>query len=109
MALFSQLSSVMYSFRGQDRVVHIATCYGLESLGIESRWGKTSHTRPDQPWDPPRLLYKGFQVFPGGVRSPGLGIDHPPPSSAKIKERVDIHLLPLWVFVACSWVKFTLL
>jgi hypothetical protein len=92
MELSSQLSYVMCSFRGRDRVVHTATRYGLDSLGIESRWGKTSHTRPDQPWDPPRLLSKGFQVFPGEVKRPGPGVYHPPPSSAKVKERVEIYI-----------------
>jgi hypothetical protein len=46
--------------------------------------------------------------FPG-VKRPGRGVDHPPPSSAEVKERVElIHLLPLWAFVACSRLKFTL-
>jgi hypothetical protein len=28
--------------------------------------GKTFHTRPDQPWGPPSILYNGYRVFPGG-------------------------------------------
>jgi hypothetical protein len=46
----------------------------------------------------------------GGVKRPGRGIDHPPTSSAKVKERVEpprIPLLPLWAFVACYRVTFT--
>ena len=40
----------------------------------------------------------------------GRGVDHPPPSSAEVKEKVEaIHLLPLWAFVACSMENFTLL
>jgi hypothetical protein len=35
------------------------------------------------------------------------GVDHPPPSSAEVKERVVILLLPLWAFVACSRKSFT--
>jgi len=31
--------------------------------------------------------------FPG-VKRPGCGVDHPPPSSAEIKERVELYLYP---------------
>jgi hypothetical protein len=27
-----------------------------------------------------------------GVRRPGRGVDHPPPSSAEVKERVELYL-----------------
>jgi hypothetical protein len=43
-----------------------------------------------------------------GVKQPGCGTDHPPPSSAKVKERLELYLyFPLWAFVACSRVIFT--
>jgi len=42
-----------------------------------------------------------------GVTRPGRGVDHTSPSSAEVKERVYLPLLPLWAFVACSRVKFT--
>jgi len=43
-----------------------------------------------------------------GVKLPGCETDHPPPSSAKIKERVKLYLYsPIWAFVACSRVNFT--
>jgi hypothetical protein len=39
----------------------------------------------------------------------GRGVDHPPPSNAKVKERVDLHFYsPVWAFVACPRVNFTL-
>ena len=44
--------------------------------------------------------------FPG-LNLAGSGFDHPTPSSAKVKERVVMPLLPLWVFVVCSRVTFT--
>ena len=50
----------------QDSSVGIATRYGLDGPGIESRWGENFRTHPDRPWDPPSLLYSGYQVFPGG-------------------------------------------
>jgi hypothetical protein len=38
-----------------------------------------------------RYVYNGYHVpFPGAKR-PGLGVDHPPPSSAKVKERVELY------------------
>jgi hypothetical protein len=33
----------------------------------------------------------GTGPFPG-VKRPGSGIDHPPPSSAEVKERVGLYL-----------------
>jgi len=42
-----------------------------------------------------------------GVKRPGRGVDHPPLSSAEVKERVELHLyFPFWAFVACSRVNF---
>ena len=33
----------------------------------------------------------GTGCFPG-VKRPGRGVDHPPPSSAEVKERVELYL-----------------
>ena len=43
---------------GWDSSVGIATRYGLDGPGIESRWGggEIFHTLPDRPWGPPTLL-----------------------------------------------------
>ena len=42
---------------GRDIVVGIATRYGLDGPGIESRWGgEIFHNFPDRPWGPPSLL-----------------------------------------------------
>jgi hypothetical protein len=42
------------------------------------------------------------------VKRPGRGVDHPPTSSAKVKERVELYLplFPIWAFVTCSSVNF---
>ena len=63
----------------------IATRYGLDGPGIESRWGEIFRTRPDRPRGPPSLLYNGYRVTLSGVKRPGSGVDHPPPSSAEVK------------------------
>jgi len=43
-----------------------------------------------------------------GVQQLGYDTDHPPLSSAKVKERVELYLyFPLWAFVASSSVNFT--
>jgi hypothetical protein len=46
-----------------------------------------------------------------GVKRQGRGADHPPPSSAEVKEKAELYLyslLPLCSFVACSRVNCTL-
>jgi hypothetical protein len=52
--------------KGPVSSVGIATDYGLDGPGIETRWGKIFRTGPDRPWGPPSLLYNGYRVFPGG-------------------------------------------
>jgi len=42
---------------GSGSSVTIATGYGLDGPGIESRWGEIFRTCPDRPWGPPSLLY----------------------------------------------------
>jgi hypothetical protein len=54
--------------------------------------GKIFHTRPDRPWGPSSLLYNGHRVSFPGVRWPGRGVNHPPPSSAEDEERVELYL-----------------
>jgi len=68
--------------------------------------GEVFRTRPDRPWGPPSLLCNGYRVFPGGKKRLGRGVDHPPPTSAEFKERVELYLYSPWAFVACSRVNF---
>jgi len=81
--------------RGRDSSVGIATRFRLDGPGILSRWGRDfpHPSRPALgPTQPP------IQWVPGlfqGVKGPGSGADHPPPSSAE-------------AFVACSRLNFTL-
>ena len=52
--------------------------------------GEIFRTRPDRPWGPPSLLYNGYRLSFPGVKRPGRGINHPPPSRAAVKERVEL-------------------
>ena len=71
--------------KGPGTVVVIATAYGLDGPGIESRWGgEIFRNCPDRPWGPPSLLYNGYRVFPGGKVRPGRNADPSPPSSADV-------------------------
>jgi len=49
--------------------------------------GEIIRTSSDRPWGPPCLLYNEYRLFPG-LKRPGRGSDHPPPSSAEVKERI---------------------
>ena len=77
---------------GPGSVVGIATAYGLDGPGIESRLGEIFRTSPDRPWGPPSLLYNGYRVFPGGKVRPGRDADPSPSSSAEVNNRVELYL-----------------
>jgi hypothetical protein len=76
---------------GRENLVFIATRYGLDGPGIESRWWRDIQhpSRPDmRPTQPPIQWVPG--PFPGG-KEPGRGVNYPPPSSARVKERVELY------------------
>ena len=68
-----------------DSLVDIATRYGLDGPGIASRWG-ARFSAPVQtgPGAHPAFYTMGTESFPG-VKRPGRGVDHPPPSSAEVE------------------------
>jgi hypothetical protein len=57
----------------------IATGYGLDGLGIESRWGgEIIRTCPDRPLGPPSPCTMGTKSFPGVKRGRGVTLTpHP--------------------------------
>ena len=109
-AVFALLGPVIYLVvqqlgMGQDSSVGIATRYGLDGPGIESRWGREIFcTRPDRPWGPPSLLYNGYQVFPGD-KAAGAWRWPPTPSTTELKGKVELYLCfpfgPSWA--ALGW------
>jgi hypothetical protein len=67
--------------------------------------GKIFLTRPDKPWCPPSLLYNGYRVFPGD-KADGAWRWPPTPSSAEVKESVELYLYstsrPSWPVMGWS-------
>jgi hypothetical protein len=70
--------------KDRDSAVGIATRYGLDGPAIESGWG-TRFSAPVQTGLGAHPM--GTGSFPG-LKRPGRGVDYPPPSKAKVKERV---------------------
>ena len=71
----------------EDSSVGMMTRYGLDGPRVESRWvAKIFLTLRDRPTH----LYTGYRFFLPGVNQPGRGVDHRPPSSAEVKERVKL-------------------
>jgi hypothetical protein len=56
--------------------------------------GEIFLTRPHRPWGPPSLLHTWYRVSFPEVKRPKRGVDHPPPSSAEVKERVSYTSTP---------------
>ena len=54
--------------------------------------GEIIRNRPDRPWGQLNLLYNGYRVSYLGVKRPGRGVYHQPPSSAEVKERLELNL-----------------
>ena len=79
----------------QDRIISTVTRYGLDSLAIESQW-RRDIPHPSRPaLGLPTSYTMGTRSFLG-VKWLGNGINHPPPPSIEVKERVELyHYLPL--------------
>ena len=77
---------------GQDSVVGIATCYRLDSLGDQIPVGVKFSTRVQTDIGAHPVSYAMDTVSLQGVKKVGQGVNHPPPSSAEVKERVELYL-----------------
>jgi len=78
------------NYERRDSSVSIATC-GLNGTGIEPRWGaRFSAPLQTGPGAHPAFYTMSTRSFPE-VKRPARGVNHPP-SSAKVKERVELYL-----------------
>jgi hypothetical protein len=77
---------------GRNSVVGIVTRYGMDGPGIESRWRRNFPHQSRPALGPTSLLNNGYRLSFPGVRRPGRGVDHPPSSSARVKERVELYI-----------------
>jgi hypothetical protein len=77
--------SLSFKACGPGSSVGIATDYGLDGPGIESRWGARffAHVQTG-PGANPTSCTMGTESLPG-VKRPWLDADHPPPSSAEVE------------------------
>ena len=98
----------IFGLWGRNSSAGMATRYGLDGPGIESRsGGEIFRTCPDRPCGSPSLLYNGYRVSFSRVRRSDRGLDHPQHLATRLKKEIPIPVLPLWIFVACYRVNFT--
>jgi hypothetical protein len=67
---------------------------GCTFRGSNPGGGEIFSTRPGRPQDPPTLLYNGYRVIPG-VKRPRRGINHPPPYSVEVEEKIELQVGPV--------------
>jgi hypothetical protein len=85
---------ISFTFKtiSRDSVVDIATCYGVDDLGVVVRVPVgsrifSSPCLPDRLWGRPNLLSNGYWgIISPGVKRPELEADHSPPTSAEVKK-----------------------
>ena len=82
-----------------ERTLGIATRYGLEGPGIESRWGKIFRIYPDRLRGPPILLCNWYRVFPGGKGGRGVMLTAHPLLVARLRKSLAIPPLTPWVLL----------
>jgi len=91
---------------GRDRSVVIATCYGLDGPGIESRRVAITVHFQTGPGAHSAYYTTNTKPFPGAKR-PGHGDDHLPHLAPRLKKEYTNTFIPLWAFADFSRVDFT--
>ena len=102
------LKTALYR-RWQDGVVGIATCYGLDGSGTESRWGR-DFPHPSAPARGPTQPHtqRVSGLFRGWSRR-GVALIAHPYLVSRLKRVRATPLLPFYVFMTGYTVKFTFL
>jgi hypothetical protein len=92
LAIFLFIVCRIFLSRSREFIVSITTRYGLDGPGIESRWEErfSSPVQNGSEAHPASYIMDTGSFL--GVKRPGRGVDHPPPSSAEVKERVQLYL-----------------
>ena len=81
--------------RGRDSSVGIATSYGLDGPGNESRWGQVFPHTSRPVLGPTQLPIQWVRGLSLGVKRPGRGVDHPLPFSAEVEGKVELYNWPV--------------
>jgi hypothetical protein len=76
---------------GRYSLVGIASRYGPDGPEIESQWER------DFPSGVQAASYTMSTGSLPGAKRPGCGVDHPPSSSAEVKEKVELYIYSLSV------------
>ena len=87
--------TTLNQYVGRDSSVGIATGYGLDGPGIESRCDEIFRTCPARSWCPPSLLFNRYRVFPTEKQRPGRDADPSPLPVPWSRKSRAIPLLPL--------------
>ena len=66
--------------------------YGLGLPIANPSRGDKFRSCPDWPWGPPSPLFNGYRVSFPEVKRPGRGVNHPPHSSAEVKESAELYI-----------------
>ena len=87
-----QISHRSRSLRSGHFILLGATCYGLDVPGAELRegGGEIFHTRSDQSWGPQSVCCTMGTGSFLGIKRQVHGVDHLTPSSAAVKEKVEL-------------------
>jgi len=101
---FTAFQRVLYTLLGHDSIVgRLATSWTVRGSNPSGVSSALVNTRPGAH---PASYTNGTRSLPG-VKRPVRGVDHPPPpSTAEVKERVELYLHfpsgPLWPVLGCE-------
>jgi hypothetical protein len=87
--------------RGRDSSVGIASRYGLDGQGMESRWGR-DFPHPSRPSLGPTQLPIQWVLGLFRAKRQWRGFDHPPHLAPRLKKNRAIPLLPIWALANIS-------